>query len=78
MQAFKITCISCVSECACACACACAYACASVYILQMFIDPKTVSKLVFISGDVSDGSDNDLKLKALIGQNWKVCSKIIC
>jgi hypothetical protein len=40
--------------------------------MQMFIDPKTVSKMVFITGDVSEGSDNDLKLKELIGPNWKV------
>ena len=38
----------------------------------MFIDPKTVSKLVFITGDVSEGSDNDQTLCALIGPHWKV------
>jgi hypothetical protein len=42
--------------------------------MQMFIDPKTVSKMVFITGDVSDGSENDLKLKELIGSDWKVTS----
>lgn len=37
-----------------------------------FFDPKTASKVVFIYGDVSDGSENDLLLKRLIGDNWKV------
>ena len=37
----------------------------------MFIDPKTVSKVIFINGDVSEGSENDLKLKTIIGDNWK-------
>ena len=38
----------------------------------MLIDPKTVSKILFINGDVSDGSENDIKLKNVIGENWKV------
>jgi hypothetical protein len=37
-----------------------------------FIDPKTVSKVVFITGsDVGEGSENDRKLKEIIGDNWK-------
>jgi hypothetical protein len=40
--------------------------------IKMFIDPKTVSKLVFILGDVSDGSDNDVKMKDLVGDDWRV------
>jgi hypothetical protein len=40
----------------------------------MFIDPKTVSKVIFINGDVSEGSENDLKLKTIIGDNWKILS----
>jgi hypothetical protein len=40
--------------------------------LQSFIDPKTVSKLIFIAGDVSDGSENDSKLREVIGDDWKV------
>jgi hypothetical protein len=38
----------------------------------MFIDPKTVSKILFINGDVSDGSENDLKLREIIGDDWKI------
>lgn len=38
----------------------------------MFIDPKTVSKMVFITGDVSEGSANDLKLREMISSEWKV------
>lgn len=37
-----------------------------------FLDPRTVSKMVFITGDVSDGSENDKLLKKLIGDDWKV------
>lgn len=40
--------------------------------IKGLIDPKTVSKLIFITGDVSDGSENDLKLRELIGDNWKI------
>jgi hypothetical protein len=35
------------------------------------IDAKTQSKVVFIHGDTSDGSPNDLKLRGLLGDNWK-------
>lgn len=40
--------------------------------LKSFVDPKTVAKLVFITGDVSENSENDLKLKEIIGDNWAV------
>lgn len=40
--------------------------------VKSFIDPKTAAKMVFITGDVSDGSKNDLLLKEIIGDNWKV------
>jgi hypothetical protein len=36
-----------------------------------FIDPKTVSKMIFIIGDVSEGSANDVLMKSIIGDNWK-------
>mmetsp|Transcript_21539 Transcript_21539/g.46678 ORF Transcript_21539/g.46678 Transcript_21539/m.46678 type:complete len:253 (+) Transcript_21539:155-913(+) len=36
-----------------------------------FLDPKTVSKVVFITGDVSEGSKNDIQLKTIIGDDWK-------
>ena len=38
----------------------------------MFIDPKTASKVVFIRGDVSSGSDNDVRLTEIIGEDWKL------
>lgn len=41
-------------------------------VFKFFLDPRTVSKLVFIVGDCSDGSANDLKLKTLIADDWKV------
>lgn len=37
-----------------------------------FLDPKTANKMVFVIGDVSDGSENDLLMKRIIGNNWKV------
>ena len=39
--------------------------------VKVFLDPKTVSKLVFVVGDVSDGSENDSLMRQIIGQNWK-------
>mmetsp|Transcript_18765 Transcript_18765/g.27126 ORF Transcript_18765/g.27126 Transcript_18765/m.27126 type:complete len:288 (+) Transcript_18765:34-897(+) len=39
--------------------------------LNMFIDPKTMSKLVFISGDISEGSENDQTLRDIIGDTWR-------
>jgi hypothetical protein len=39
--------------------------------VKSFIDPKTVSKVMFITGDVSIGSENDLKIKEIIGDNWR-------
>jgi hypothetical protein len=39
--------------------------------IKSFIDPKTVNKIVFIRGDVSDGSPNDLRMKQIIGDDWK-------
>lgn len=37
-----------------------------------FLDPKTVNKIVFIYGDVSEDSSNDKLLKQVIGDDWKV------
>ena len=39
----------------------------------MFIDPKTAAKMVFISGDMSDGSANDLHMRQLCGNKKTVC-----
>jgi hypothetical protein len=36
-----------------------------------FLDPRTVSKLVFVIGDVSEGSENDELMKAIVGEGWK-------
>jgi hypothetical protein len=40
--------------------------------VKRFIDPRSASKIVMISGDVSKGSANDLLLSDLIGPDWKV------
>jgi hypothetical protein len=40
--------------------------------VKYLMDPKTVAKVHIITGDVSDGSPNDLKLRSIIGDNWKV------
>lgn len=39
--------------------------------VKIFLDPKTVSKVVFVVGDVSDGSPNDKLMQSIIGDNWK-------
>lgn len=40
------------------------------------MDSKTVRKVLFIRGDVSDGSKNDLMLREVIGDNWRAwCDK---
>jgi len=39
--------------------------------IKSFIDIKTRKKVVFISGDVSDGSPNDVTMRMIIGDNWK-------
>eukprot|EP01034_Spumella_vulgaris_P026679 gene26679-33298_t len=39
--------------------------------IKGLLDPKTVSKMVFICGDVSTGSENDVLLTNLVGENWK-------
>lgn len=41
-------------------------------MVKSLIDPKTVSKMVFVTGDVSDGSANDQMLRKLIADDWKV------
>ena len=40
--------------------------------VKALIDPKTQSKLVFITGDVSEGSPNDKTLSHIIGEDWKL------
>lgn len=44
--------------------------------IQYFIDPITREKIVFISGDCSDGSKNDKKLKGIIGDEWKTITGV--
>lgn len=35
------------------------------------MDPKTVRKVIFVRGDVSDGSANDKLLTEIIGPKWR-------
>jgi hypothetical protein len=44
------------------------------HAVKGFLDQRTIDKLVFIQGDISDGSANDLLMKNIIGENWKVLS----
>eukprot|EP00759_Apiculatamorpha_spiralis_P054303 PhF_6_TR6903/c0_g1_i1/m.10024 len=39
--------------------------------IRPLIDAKTFGKVIFIRGDVEDGSENDEKLKTIIGPHWK-------
>jgi hypothetical protein len=40
--------------------------------LTPFIDSKTMNKIKFVTGNMDDGSANDVLLKEIIGDNWKV------
>lgn len=40
--------------------------------VKRFIDPKSASKIIVISGDVGPGSANDQLLTDLIGHDWRV------
>lgn len=37
----------------------------------MFIDPKTVSKVIFLVGDDAEGTANDTTMRTIIGDNWR-------
>ena len=39
--------------------------------VKMFIDPKTVSKVIFLVGDDAEGTDNDTTMRNIIGDNWR-------
>jgi len=41
-------------------------------LIAPFIDERTMEKIVVIIGDVSTDSKNDLKMRRLVGSNWKV------
>jgi len=41
-------------------------------LVTPFIDPNTKAKVIFMRGDISDGSSNDKLMKTIIGDNWKV------
>jgi len=36
-----------------------------------FIDPRTRAKLIFVTGDCSNGSDNDIYMRRVIGDDWR-------
>lgn len=40
--------------------------------LKPFIDKRTTSKMVFLTGSIAQGSANDLLMKEVIGKHWKV------
>ena len=45
--------------------------CCRYHTIKSLIDKRTRKKIVFIHGDVSDGSKNDAKMRYLIGPDWK-------
>ena len=45
--------------------------------LRMFIDPKTISKVVFIYGDDAHGSENDKIMTNIIGKYVCMCLVIL-
>ncbi len=43
-------------------------------VCKPLMDSKTVAKVKFIRGDVSEGSENDKILKEIVGEEWrKMC-----
>jgi len=40
-------------------------------VCKPVMDPKTVRKVIFVRGDVSDGSANDKLLTEIIGPKWR-------
>lgn len=40
--------------------------------VKSLIDTRTRSKVIFLTGDVSDGSVNDVLMRSVIGDNWKL------
>jgi len=39
--------------------------------VKALIDPRTRNKVIFLNGDVSEGSANDKLMRMVIGDNWK-------
>ena len=44
--------------------------------VKIFIDPKTVSKVVFLVGDDADGTVNDATMRSIIGDNWRTLTGV--
>lgn len=42
---------------------------------KVFLDPKTVSKIIFITGNMDVGSANDKLLTRILGGNWRETTK---
>lgn len=40
-------------------------------VMKLFMDKSSRERFIFVSGDFKDGSKNDLKLKSILGDNWK-------
>ena len=40
-------------------------------LVSPLIDPKTRSKVVFMSGDLGEGGANDRLMRDLVGDDWK-------
>jgi hypothetical protein len=40
--------------------------------IKHFLDPITVAKIIFITGDVIENGENDLLMKHVIGDDWKI------
>jgi len=44
---------------------------AAYTMVKPLLDSVTVAKIVFLNGDTSEGSSNDLKMHTIVGPNWK-------
>ena len=40
--------------------------------VKFLIDKRTRNKVIFLMGDMSDNSPNDIKMKSVLGDDWKI------
>ena len=40
--------------------------------VKFLIDKRTRNKVIFLMGDMSDNSPNDIKMKSILGNDWKI------
>lgn len=46
-------------------------------LFKKFLDPRTLKKILFVSGDASPGSANDNEMAEVVGPNWRVLTGLV-